>query len=86
MRWSRQVLAEFGLHLPEWVEVRVEDFNQKHRFLVLPVRPDGTQGWTEVQRTAIVTRELLDRCRTAPAGVTTDVVTATRPAMRPVPE
>lgn len=42
VRWPRQVLAEFGLHLPEHVEVRVEDSNQKHRFMVLPVRPEGS--------------------------------------------
>lgn len=67
VRWPRQVLAEFGLILPEDVEIRVEDSNQKHRFMVLPVRPDGTQvdrGATRRDRHA----RLPDRCRAAQAG------------------
>ena len=41
VRWPREVLAEFGLHLPPDVEVRVHDSNQKSRFMVMPMRPDG---------------------------------------------
>jgi thiocyanate hydrolase gamma subunit len=59
VRWPRQVLAEFGLILPEEVEVRVEDSNQKCRFMVLPVRPEGTEGWTEEQLAEIVTRDCM---------------------------
>jgi thiocyanate hydrolase gamma subunit len=59
VRWPRQVLAEFGLILPEDVEVRVEDSNQKCRFMVLPVRPEGTEGWTEEQLAEIVTRDCM---------------------------
>jgi thiocyanate hydrolase subunit gamma len=59
VRWPRQVLAEFGLNLPPEVEVRVEDSNQKHRFMVLPLRPAGTDGWTEEQLTEIVTRDCM---------------------------
>ena len=44
VRWPRQVLAEFGLYLPGEVEIRVEDSNSKHRFMVLPVRPGGNGG------------------------------------------
>jgi len=44
VRWPRQVLAEFGLTLPAEVDVRVEDSNQKCRFIVMPVRPAGTEG------------------------------------------
>ena len=59
VRWPRQVLSEFGLQLPEDVEIRVVDSNQKSRFIVLPVRPEGTEGWTEDQLTEIVTRDCL---------------------------
>ncbi len=59
VRWPRQVLAEFGLQLPPDVEVRVEDSNQKCRFMVMPVRPAGTEGWTEDQLTEIVTRDCM---------------------------
>ena len=51
VRWPRQVLAEFGLQLPDDVEIRVEDSNQKCRFIVMPLRPAGTEGWTEDQLT-----------------------------------
>ena len=59
VRWPRPVLAEFGLELPEDVEVRVEDSNQKHRFMVMPMRPEGTEGWTEDQLAEIITRDSL---------------------------
>lgn len=59
VRWPRQVLSEFGLILPEEVEVRVEDSNQKCRFMVLPVRPEGTEGWSEEQLAEIVTRDTM---------------------------
>jgi nitrile hydratase len=53
----RAVLAEFGLDIPADVEVRVWDSNAELRYLVLPMRPAGTEGWTEEQLTAIVTRD-----------------------------
>jgi thiocyanate hydrolase subunit gamma len=59
VRWPREVLTEFGLVLPPEVEVRVEDSNQKCRFMVLPVRPSGTENWTEEQLAAIVTRDCM---------------------------
>ncbi len=59
IRWPRPVLAEFGLNLPPEVEVRVEDSNQKCRFMVLPVRPAGTENWTEAQLAEIVTRDCM---------------------------
>jgi thiocyanate hydrolase gamma subunit len=59
VRWPREVLSEFGLQLPEDVEIRVVDSNQKSRFIVLPVRPEGTEGWTEDQLAEIVTRDCL---------------------------
>lgn len=59
VRWPRQVLGEFGLVLPEKVEVRVEDSNAQCRFMVVPVRPEGTENWTEAQLAEIVTRDTM---------------------------
>ena len=46
VRWPRQVLAEFGTIIPPDVEIRVHDSNQKTRYMVLPMRPSGTEGWS----------------------------------------
>jgi thiocyanate hydrolase subunit gamma len=59
VRWPREVLAEFGLHIPGDVEVRVHDSNQKSRFMVMPMRPEGTEGWSEEQLASIVTRDTM---------------------------
>jgi thiocyanate hydrolase gamma subunit len=85
VRWPRQVLGEFGLYLPEEVEVRVEDSNQKHRFMVLPVRPAGTEGWSGDQLAAIVTRDCLIGVALPKPGVTRNAVRAVRAAIRPAP-
>ena len=55
----RTVLAEFGLDIAPDVEVRVWDSNAELRYLVLPMRPDGTDGWSEEQLAAIVTRDAM---------------------------
>ena len=86
VRWPRQVLSEFGLELPDDVEVRIEDSNQKHRFMVMPVRPAGTEGWTEEQLTEIITRDSLIGVALPKPGVTTNVFTSSRAAIRPVVE
>jgi nitrile hydratase len=77
------VLSEFGLYLPEGIEVRVQDSNQKNRFMVMPVRPEGTDGWTEDQLTEIVTRDCLIGVALPRVGVTSNVIVDTRPAMHP---
>ena len=59
VRWPREVLAEFGLSIPPGTEIRVHDSNQKSRFMVMPMRPKGTEGWTEEQLAAIVTRDTM---------------------------
>jgi thiocyanate hydrolase subunit gamma len=59
VRWPRQVLAEFGTVIPPDVEVRVHDSNQKTRYMVLPMRPAGTEGWSEEKLTSIVTRDTM---------------------------
>lgn len=53
----RGVLAEFGVEVPETVEVRVWDSNAELRYLVLPMRPAGTEGMSEEQLVALVTRD-----------------------------
>ena len=52
----RGVLKEFGTELPEDVEVRVWDSTSEVRYLVLPERPEGTDGWSEEELAALVTR------------------------------
>jgi nitrile hydratase len=53
----RRVLAEFGLDVPDEVEVRVWDSNADIRYMVLPIRPEGTDGWTEDELVELVTRD-----------------------------
>jgi nitrile hydratase len=55
----RGVLLEFGLHLPDEVEVRVWDSTAELRYLVLPERPAGTENMTEDQLAEIVTRNAM---------------------------
>jgi nitrile hydratase len=51
------VLADFGVTLSNDIEVRVWDSTAEVRYLVLPQRPEGTDGWTEEQLAALVTRD-----------------------------
>ena len=53
----RGVLAEFGVTLPEDVDIRVWDSTSEIRYLVLPLRPEGTDGWSQEELTDIVTRD-----------------------------
>jgi nitrile hydratase len=55
----RGVLDEFGVRLPEAKEIRVWDSNAEQRFIVLPERPAGTEGWSVEQLEALVTRDSL---------------------------
>ncbi len=66
----RGVLREFGVDLPDDVEVRVWDSTAEVRYLVLPERPARTEEWTEQQLAAIVTRDsMVGVARSlAPAG------------------
>ena len=57
VRQSRTVLREMGLDLPAEVEIRVWDTTADTRYMVLPVRPDHTAGWSEEQLAALVTRD-----------------------------
>jgi nitrile hydratase alpha subunit len=55
----RAVLAEFGTVIPEDVEVRVSDSTAMVRYLVLPMRPKGTEHYNEAQLSALVTRDTM---------------------------
>ena len=55
----RAVLEEFGVRLPEDREIRVWDSTAEQRFIVLPQRPAGTEGWSVEQLEALVTRDSL---------------------------
>lgn len=59
VREPRAVLAEFGTVLPAGVQVRVVDSTADFRWMVLPLRPAGTEGWSEDELTAIVSRDHL---------------------------
>ena len=50
------MLAEFGTEVEPDVELRVHDSTAEQRYLVLPLRPAGTEGWSEEQLAALVTR------------------------------
>ena len=52
----RAVLSEFNVSLPEETEVRVWDSTAETRYIVIPERPEGTEGWSEEQLAALVTR------------------------------
>ena len=54
VRDPRGLLLEFGTALPENVKVRVVDSTADYRWMVLPLRPQGTEGWSEAQLAAIV--------------------------------
>lgn len=55
----RAVLAEFGLALPEEVEIRVHDSTAENRYIVIPERPAGTAGWNEDRLAALVGRDAM---------------------------
>ena len=53
----RGVLADFGVALPKDTEIRVWDSTAETRFLVLPMRPAGAEGWSEERLASLVTRD-----------------------------
>jgi nitrile hydratase len=59
VREPRRVLAEMGLSLADDVEVIVRDSSSEVRWLVLPERPDGTEGWAEEDLVALVSRDAM---------------------------
>ena len=57
VREPRAVLAEFGLQIAQHVTIRVHDSTADMRYLVLPMRPPGTDGWSEERLASLVTRD-----------------------------
>jgi nitrile hydratase subunit alpha len=59
VREPRAVLAEFGLRIPEQMQIRVHDSTADMRYIVLPMRPAGTEGWSEERLAALVNRDCM---------------------------
>ena len=59
VREPRAVLAEFGLALSEKIQIRVHDSTADMRYLVLPMQPAGTEGWSEERLAALVNRDCM---------------------------
>lgn len=57
VRDPRGVLADFGVTLPDSTDIRVWDSTAEIRYLVVPMRPAGTDGWTEEKLADLVTRD-----------------------------
>jgi nitrile hydratase len=63
----RGVLADFGTALPETTRIRVWDSTAEVRYLVIPQRPAGTEGWSEDELAALVSRDSMIGTRLADA-------------------
>jgi nitrile hydratase len=59
VREPRGVLGEFGTEIPDDWEVRVHDSTADMRYMVLPRRPEGTEGWSEERLAGLVTRDCM---------------------------
>lgn len=70
VRESRTVLREMGLDLPAQVSIRVWDTTAETRYMVLPMRPQGTEGWTEEDLASLVTKDVLIGIARPEVGVT----------------
>jgi nitrile hydratase len=71
VRDPRGVLADFGVTLPEGRQIRVWDSTAEVRYLVLPQRPPGTEGFDEERLAALVTRDsMIGTGLPLPAGAT----------------
>src|SRR5665213_2877259 len=57
VRDPRGVLADFGVVLPPEIEIRVWDSTSEMRYVVIPLRPAGTEGWSEERLANLVTRD-----------------------------
>jgi len=59
VREPRAVLSEFGIEFSPEIKIRVHDSTADMRYLVLPMRPAGTEGWSEERLASIVTRDCM---------------------------
>jgi nitrile hydratase len=57
VREPRNVLREFGLRIEENIQIRVHDSTADMRYMVLPMRPPATEGWSEERLATLVTRD-----------------------------
>jgi nitrile hydratase len=57
VREPRKVLQEFGLEIQDQVQIRVHDSTADMRYMVLPIRPQGTESWSEERLATLVTRD-----------------------------
>ena len=55
----RGVLAEFGVHLPAGTRIQVWDSTAEIRYMVVPLRPEGTEGWDDAALARLVTRDAM---------------------------
>ena len=53
----RAVLVDFNVSLPSDIKIRVWDSTAETRFMVVPTRPEGTEGWSEERLAKLVTRD-----------------------------
>jgi nitrile hydratase subunit alpha len=59
VRQSRTVLKEMGLELPASTEIRVWDTTADTRYMVLPMRPSGTEGWSEEKLAGLINKDMM---------------------------
>lgn len=57
VREPRAVLAEFGLKIPDRIQIRVHDSTADMRYIVIPMRPAGSEGWSEERLAGLVNRD-----------------------------
>jgi nitrile hydratase subunit alpha len=69
VREPREVLKEFGVAVRDGVQVRVHDSTADMRYIVLPMRPTGTDGWDEAKLATLVTRDAMIGVAIPSAGV-----------------
>lgn len=62
VREPRKVLREFGVDIPESVDIAVHDSNADLRYVIMPMRPDGTEGMNEAELAALITRDCVVGC------------------------
>jgi nitrile hydratase alpha subunit len=70
----RALLAEFGTHIQDSVEIRVSDSTAMLRYLVLPLRPAGTENFSEEQLASLVTRDAMIGVVTAELPETKEIL------------
>jgi len=62
VREPRKVLREFGVDIPDAVDIAVHDSNADLRYVIMPMRPQGTEGMSEEELAALITRDSVVGC------------------------